>query len=101
MLKYLAQAPVGSGIGTAGAVSNIGPSDVGDILNRLTSWLFTAFTICAVIAIIYAAFLYITAGEKAENVRSANRALIYAIIAFGAALLSGSISKLVFSFLKI
>ena len=99
-MKFLAQSAVGPGVDPAGVVSNLSADDVHAILNRLASWIFTAFMVVAIIAIIFAAFQYASSGGKAENIRTATRAIIYAIIAIVIALLSGGISNLIADILK-
>ncbi|MDP1689195.1 MAG: hypothetical protein Q8L47_03635 [bacterium] len=97
MYKYFAQSAVSDGVGIEGGVSNLSAEDVINILNRAGTWMFNIFLTVAVIAILVAAFRYLTSGGKTENVSSATRALIYAVVAIALALLSASIPKLVSS----
>lgn len=59
----------------------------------------TIFWIVAVAMILYAAFLYLTAGGSPEGVTNANKTLRYAIIAIVVALIATSLPFLVRSFL--
>lgn len=97
MLQYLAQSAVGGGVDPAAGVSNLSADDVGVIFERFSTWLFSAFLIVAILFIIIAAFRYATASDKKEGVSSANRALVYAIVAVLVAFLSKGLTKLVMS----
>jgi len=79
-------------------VQNI--SDVTRVLNTFLNWMFTIFLILAVIFIVWAAFLYLTAGGDAEKIGSAHKQLIYAAIAIGVALLSRGVQPLVENLLR-
>lgn len=95
MYKYLAQGAVGDGVGVEGGVSNLSAEDVINILNRLGTWMYQIFLTIAIIAILFSAFRYLTSGGKSENVSSATRALVYAVVAIALAILSASIPGLV------
>jgi len=76
------------------------PQKVENLLNSVADWLFTIFMIVAVIAIIYSAFLYLTAAGDETKVTKARKALTYAIIAIVIALLAGSIPILLENILR-
>ncbi len=95
MFKYLAQSAVGGGVDPAGSVSNIDSAGVLLIFDRIIAFVFTSLIIFSVIAVIYSAFKYATAGANAEEVRTANRALVYAVLAVLTAYLSKGITTLI------
>ena len=64
------------------------------VLETVRDWFFTVFVILAVIFLIWAAFLYLTAAGNDTKVGKAKNALIYAIIAIIVALLAGSLTSL-------
>jgi len=69
--------------------------DLESLLETVRDWFFTIFLIVAVIFLIWAAFLYLTAAGDTEKVGKAKTALIYSIVAIGVALLAGSLTSLV------
>ncbi|KKU14852.1 hypothetical protein A3A20_02965 [Candidatus Wolfebacteria bacterium RIFCSPLOWO2_01_FULL_45_19] len=77
-----------------------GISDVIRVLNTFVAWMFAILMVLAVIFILYAAFLYLTAGGDAEKVSTANKQLIYAAVAIGVALISQGVRILVEQFLR-
>ena len=60
-------------------------------IERITSLVFGVLLAVAVLAIIYAGFLFITAGGKEESVTTARKMLLYAIIGIVVALLAQGI----------
>ena len=66
-----------------------------NIINRLTNWLLGLLITLAVVFIIYAAYLYLTAAGNEENVGKAKNVIIYAAIAIAVGLLSRVIVFLV------
>jgi hypothetical protein len=67
-------------------------------IDTLIGWIFTFLLILAVIFVLYAAFLYLTAGGDAEKVGRANHIILYAAVAIAVAVLSRSIPFVVKSF---
>jgi len=65
------------------------------ILETVRDWFFTVFVVLAVIFLIWAAFLYLTAAGDEGKVGKAKNALIYAIIAIVVALIAGSLTSLI------
>ena len=65
--------------------------DVFDIITRIIGWLTGLLVVLAVIFIVWAAFIYLTAGGDAEKAGKANKMLIYAAVAIAIALLSQGI----------
>ncbi|MEK7629944.1 MAG: hypothetical protein AAB432_00985 [Patescibacteria group bacterium] len=61
----------------------------------IVTWFINLFWILAVATVIYAAFLYLTAGGNEEKVTKAKKFLLYAVIAAAIALLSTGIDIIV------
>lgn len=81
--------------GNAGATQSVLTS-----LDRLIGWVFTFFMVAAVFMVLYAAYLYLTAGGESEKVTQANRTLLYGAIAIAIAVLSKSIPIIVKNFVQ-
>ena len=58
------------------------------IINRLTNWLLGLLIVISSVFIIYAAYLYLTAGASPDNAKKAGQIILYASIAIGVGLLS-------------
>ena len=71
------------------------PEKAVGILNTVAGWLFTILFALAVVMIIYAAFLYLTAAGSPDRINSAKSILIYAIVAIVIALVAGGIPTLI------
>jgi phosphoglycerol transferase MdoB-like AlkP superfamily enzyme len=63
-------------------------SDIWEVLDRITNWLFSILLVVAVIFIIIAAFQFITAGGDPTKVASARNWVLYALIGVAVALLA-------------
>lgn len=74
------------------------PEEVYATLENVANWMFSIFLTIAVIMIIYAAFVYITAGGG-ENVSKAHKMLIYAVVAIAVAFLARGFDDIVSSIL--
>ncbi|MDP1689194.1 MAG: hypothetical protein Q8L47_03630 [bacterium] len=70
-----------------------------NLLDIVVYWLFSIFLIVAVIFLLIAAFKYLMSGGDATKVGEATRAVIYAAVAIGVALLSASVTSLVKTFI--
>ena len=70
------------------------------ILDTVAGWLFAILMSLAVVMIIYAAYLYLTAAGNPERITSAKKTLIYAIVAIVVALVAGGIPKLIEGILR-
>lgn len=81
----IGQEPTGQGAGTFGSLTSVTSFISGTVLG-LIKW---AFWIVAAIMIIYAAFVYLTAGGEPEKVSKASHMLLYAVVAMAVALLAG------------
>jgi len=69
--------------------------DLEGVLETVRDWFFTIFLILAVIFLIWAAFLYLTAAGSEDKVKKAKTALVYSIVAIAVALLAGSLPSLI------
>lgn len=83
----LAQAPSVPQLETVGGVTSF--------LDRIVNYLFGIFLVIAVIMIIYAAFLYLTAAGKEDQLNKAKTTIIYAVIAIVVAVVARSLVVLV------
>ena len=72
--------------------------DIENILRTAMNWLFSILMILAVIFVLYAAFLYLTAAGNEEKVKKANHTILYAVIAIGVAIFARVVPRLVGSF---
>ena len=64
-------------------------------VNTIARWIYTIVLVAAVILGLIAAFSYITAAGDSNKVKTANKMLIYAVIAVVIAILAFSITKIV------
>lgn len=71
------------------------PGDFITLLGTVASWMFTIFLALAVLFLIYAAFLYLTAAGNESRVGNAKNVLIYSVVAIVIALLAGGIVPLI------
>jgi hypothetical protein len=69
------------------------------LITRALNYAFTFLLALAVIFVLYAAFIYLTAGGDAEKVSRANRIILYAAIAIAIAVLARAVPILVTNFL--
>ncbi|MBI4085787.1 MAG: hypothetical protein HY433_00905 [Candidatus Liptonbacteria bacterium] len=72
-----------------------------DVLNKIAGYVAQAFWMVSAIAIFYAGFLYLTAGDSEEKVTKAHKQLLYAVIAIAVALFAYGMPKLVESILAV
>jgi len=71
------------------------PQDFVDLLGTISQWMFSIFIALAVVFLLYAAFLYLTAGGNESTVGRAKTVLIYAVIAIVVAVLAGGVFPLI------
>ena len=69
-------------------IKSAGPLQIGEILNRISNWLFGLLILLAGLFIMWAAYKYLTAGADPESAKEAKKIIIYAIIAIVIAALS-------------
>lgn len=74
-------------------------SDIANVLDRASAWLFWILMFLAVIFILVAAYRYLTSAGDPEKVRNASKTFVFAAIAIAVALLAEGIPNLVASFL--
>ncbi len=65
------------------------------LLQTIGNWFGTLVFIIAVIAILYSAFLFLTAGGNEESLTTAKKVLIYGIIGIAVALLATNAIKII------
>ena len=75
-------------------------NDLENLLATIRDWFFTIFMIVAVIFLIWAAFLYLTAAGNDAKVSKAKTALIYSIVAIAVALLAGGLTSVIQNILE-
>lgn len=73
-------------------------NDVMTVINNIANWMFTIFMAVAVMMIVYAAFIYLTA-NGGEKVQQAHKVLIYSVIGIAVAILAKGIVNVVESIL--
>ena len=76
------------------------PEKIVGVLGTVAAWLFTILMALAVVMIVYAAFLYLTAAGSPDRLTSAKKTLIYAIVAIVVALVAGGIPVLILNLLS-
>jgi len=70
------------------------------LLEKAVTWLYTIFFILAVGFILWAAFLYLTAGEDSSKVDKAKKQLINAVIAIVIALVASGVAGIIDTFIR-
>jgi len=70
------------------------------ILENVLTWIYTIFFILATLFILYAGFLYMTAGGDDAKIKKAKQQLIYGLIGIAIALIAAGAGALVQSFLQ-
>lgn len=71
-----------------------------DVVRKVVVWTYTLFFILAVLLIIFAAFAYLTAGNNAEQIKTAHKRLIWAAVAIVVALLAVGAELIIKDFLN-
>ena len=71
------------------------PGDFITLLETISQWMFAIFLALAVIFLLYAAFMYLTAAGNESRVTAAKNVLVYSIVAVAIAVLAGGIVPLV------
>jgi uncharacterized membrane protein len=76
-------------------------TDFGDIVNiieRAAAWLYTLILAIAVVMLLYAAFLYLTAAGNDERIGKAKSIILYVVIAIIVAVVANGLISIVQSF---
>ncbi|NMB92063.1 MAG: hypothetical protein GYA31_00280 [Parcubacteria group bacterium] len=76
-------------------------SDIYTLIEKITNFLIGVAIVVTPIIIVYAGFLYITAGGNEEKVKTAQKVLIWAIIGFAIVLIARAVPALIKEFLGI
>lgn len=84
----------------AGGITGVAPIEgsqvnLQTILNNVSNWALGLLVALATLFIIYAAYLYLTAGGAEDQLDKAKNVLIYAAIAIGVGLLSKAVAYIV------
>jgi len=69
--------------------------DVINLVNTAATWFGIVVFIVGMVAVLYAAFLYMTAAGNEESIKKAHTVLIYALIGIAVALLATSAAEFV------
>ncbi len=75
-------------------------SDIPTLIDKIATWLLGIGSTIAVIVILWAAFLFMTAGGNKERVTKARQTLWYAIIGLTVLLLAKGVTSIVENFLS-
>lgn len=73
---------------TTGQTTTLPEKDVFVVLNNIANWLFYILVLIAVIAILIAAFLFVTSSGDPEKVGSARQFILYALVGIMVGLLA-------------
>jgi|SRR3989344_1680187 len=73
--------------------------DIIEILKNIRDWFASAFVVVSTVMIIYAAFLFLTAGDSEERLGKAKSSLLWGVIGIIVALFAYGIVELVSSLL--
>jgi len=71
-----------------------GPQTAGqvlDVIENITNWVFAIFLAISIIFLIWGAFEFVTGEGNPEQISSAKRRLLYAVIGIGLALLANAV----------
>ena len=96
LLPFLALAQVGQ---VPGAIIT-SPTQITDLIQRILSWVGGIVMTIALIMLLFAAILYLTAGGSEERVGRAKNYLIYAIVGIVVAILAFSIQPFIETILR-
>jgi len=77
------------------------PNDIEKVIENFRDWFGRIIAVLGVIVILYAAFLYMTAGGDEEKIATAKKILIAGVIGVALAIIAYGIIGLVASFLTI
>lgn len=75
------------------------PSQISELVLRILGWISGIIMFIALIMLLFAAFLYLTAGGSEDRVGKAKNYLLYAIVGIVVAILAYSVQPFIESFL--
>ena len=75
-------------------------TDIGTLLSNIVNFLIKLAIPISAILIVYAGFLYITSAGNEEKIKTAQKALIWAIIGFAVVLIASSVPAIIQEFLS-
>ena len=75
-------------------------SDVNTLIGKILDFLIKIALVLTPIIVVYAGFLYITAGGNEEKIKRANKVLIWALIGLAIALIAKGVPALIKEFLE-
>jgi len=75
------------------------PQGIIDLVNNVLFWTATIFWIAAAGFVLYAAYIYLTAGGDAERVNKAHKQLLWAVVAIAVGLMARGLPFLIYTFL--
>ncbi len=85
---------------TTGTGVALNKDKITSILDTFATWFSGIIGILGILVMLYAAFLYMTAGGDEEKIGSAKRTLIYGLVGVGIAIIAFGVFGLVTSFLQ-
>lgn len=90
-------------VGAQGGVSSVSPNanfNIATFVNAVLNWAFGLLIVIAVLFVIYAAFLYLTAAGDEEKTKKAKSYIVYAVIALVVGALARAVVAIVTTFLQ-
>jgi len=75
-------------------------SDVNTLIDKILDFLIKIALVLTPIIVVYAGFLYITAGGNEEKIKRANKVLIWALIGLAVVLIAKGVPALIKEFLE-
>ena len=74
--------------------------DVINVIKKLAKWMYELFFVLTVVFVLWAAYLYLTAGQDTDKISEAKKRLEQAVIAIVIALISTGFASIIDTFLK-
>ncbi len=90
-------------VGAQGGVTSIAPNanfNIATFVTLVLNWAFGLLIVIAVLFVIYAAFLYLTAAGDEDKTKKAKNYIVYAVIALVVGALARAVVAIVTSFLQ-
>jgi hypothetical protein len=84
----------------SGSINIRNIDDILRIISNISKWMYNIILVLVVVFILLAAFTFLTAGEKTENVKKAKHQIYYAVLALVVAIIAFSISTIIQNLLK-